>query len=84
LQSVAAVSNTSVWAVGYYTSPSSGLLEPWLVQWTGTASTGAAPDLGTSATLWGVAATSTGNLWAVGYTAPPGAGNGTLALRGTP
>jgi hypothetical protein len=82
-EGIAVGPNGDVWAVGYYTSPSSGLLEPWLVQWTGTASTGAAPDLGTSATLWGVAATSGGNLWAVGYTAPPSGGNATLALRGS-
>jgi hypothetical protein len=85
LQAVAAVSDTSVWAVGYYDSPSSGLLEPLLVHWTAPGSLSLAapsPDLGTSATLWGVTAASGGSLWAVGYTAPPGAPNGTLALRG--
>jgi hypothetical protein len=89
LQGVAAVSSTSVWAVGYYSSPSSGLYEPLLVHWTGNGDAGTlvvhhpSPDLGMSATAWGVSATPTGNLWAVGYTAPPSAGNATLILRGT-
>jgi hypothetical protein len=34
LLSVAAVSSSSVWSVGYYNSPSSGLYEPLLVHWT--------------------------------------------------
>ena len=88
LQGVAAVSSTSVWAVGYYASPSSGLHEPLLVHWSATSpgTVGLAepsPPLTTSATLWGVAATSAGNLWAVGDATPPGAGNTTLVLKGT-
>jgi len=89
LQSVTAVSSTSVWSVGYYYSPSSGLHEPLLVHWMANGGAGTfaihhpSPDLGVSATLWGVSATPTGNIWAVGYTAPPSAGNATLILRGT-
>jgi hypothetical protein len=89
LQSVAAVSPTSVWSVGYYSSPSSGLHEPLLVHWTGNGGDGTlaihhpSPALGVSAILWGVSATSAGELWAAGYTAPPGAGNATLVLKGT-
>jgi hypothetical protein len=89
LQSVAAVSPTSVWSVGYYYSPSSGLHEPLLVQWIRNADDGTlvlhhpSPALGVPATLWGVSATPGGDLWAAGYTAPPGAGNATLTLRGT-
>jgi hypothetical protein len=89
LLSVAAVSSTSVWSVGYYNSPSSGLYEPLLVHWT--ANGGAwtlavshpSPALTVSALASGVSATSAGNLWAVGYTAPPSGGNATLILKGT-
>jgi hypothetical protein len=89
LQAVAAVSSTSVWAVGYYSSPSTGLHEPLLVHWTGNGGAGTlgihhpSPELGVSAIVLGVSATSAGNLWAVGYTAPPSAGNATLVLKGT-
>ena len=88
LQAVAAVSSTSVWAVGYYASPSSGLYEPLLVHWTGNGGAGTlanhhpSPDLGVSAVVVGVSARSDGNLWAAGYTAPPSAGNATLILKG--
>jgi hypothetical protein len=89
LQAVAAVSSTSVWSVGYYSSPSTGLYEPLLVHWTGNGGAGTlgihhpSPKLGVSAIVLGVSATSAGNLWAVGYTAPPSAGNATLILKGT-
>jgi hypothetical protein len=89
LQSVAAVSSTSVWAVGYYASPSSGLHEPLLVHWTANGGAGSlsihhpSPELGVSAIMGGVSATIAGNLWAVGYTAPPSSGNATLTLKGT-
>jgi len=89
LQAVAAVSSTSVWSVGYYSSPSTGLYEPLLVHWTGNGGAGTlgihhpSPELGVSAIVLGVSATSAGNLWAVGYTAPPSAGNATLILKGT-
>src|SRR5262245_61251861 len=85
LLSVAAVSSASVWAVGYYASPSSGLHEPLLVRWTptGGADAVAHPELGVESTLWGVSATAAGSLWAVGYTAPPSGGNATLILKGT-
>ena len=89
LLSVAAVSSTSVWSVGYYSSPSSGLYEPLLVHWTGNGGAGTlatssiSPALTVSALASGVSATSAGNLWAVGYTAPPSAGNATLILKGT-
>jgi hypothetical protein len=89
LLSVAAVSSTSVWSVGYYSSPSSGLYEPLLVHWTGTGGAGTfavshpSPALTVSALASGVSATSAGNLWAVGYTAPPSGGNATLILKGT-
>jgi len=89
LLSVAAVSSTSVWSVGYYSSPSSGLYEPLLVHWTGNDATGTlavshpSPALTVSALVSGVSATSAGNLWAAGYSAPPSSGNATLILRGT-
>jgi hypothetical protein len=89
LQAVAAVSSTSVWAVGYYYSPTSGLYEPLLVHWTGNGGAGTlalshpSPSLGVSAILTGVSASATGDLWSVGYTAPPSGGNATLTLRGT-
>jgi hypothetical protein len=86
LLSVAAVSSTSIWAVGYYNSPSSGLYEPLLVHWmgNGTITTSQiSPALTVSGLASGVSATSTGDLWAAGYTAPPSAGNATLTLRGT-
>jgi hypothetical protein len=85
LLAVAAVSSSSVWSVGYYTSPSTGLYEPLLVQWTGSTLLNhhPSPDLTTSAIAQGVAARPTGALWAVGYTAPPSGGNTTLILKGT-
>ena len=75
LLSVAAVSSTSVWSVGYYNSPSTGLYEPLLVHWMGTGGAGTfalshpSPALTVSALASGVSATSAGNLWVVGYTA---------------
>jgi hypothetical protein len=89
LLSVAAVSSTSVWSVGYYSSPSSGLYEPLLVHWTANGGAGTlavshpSPALTVSALVSGVSATSAGNLWAAGYSAPPSSGNATLILRGT-
>ena len=89
LLSVAAVSSASVWSVGYYNSPSSGLYEPLLVHWTGTGGAGTlataqlSPPLTVSGLASGVTASSAGNLWAAGYTSPPGAGNATLILKGT-
>ena len=89
LLSVAAVSSTSVWSVGYYSSPSSGLYEPLLVHWTGNGGAGTlatssiSPALTVSALASGVSATSAGSLWAVGYSAPPSARNATLILKGT-
>jgi hypothetical protein len=89
LLSVAAVSGASVWSVGYYNSPSSGLYEPLLVHWTGTGGAGTlataqlSPALTVSGLAAGVTATPAGNLWAAGYTSPPGAGNATLILKGT-
>jgi hypothetical protein len=89
LLSVAAVSSTSVWSVGYYNSPSSGLYEPLLVHWTGNGGAGTlavshpSPALTVSALASGVSATPTGNLWAAGYTSPPSGGNATLILKGT-
>jgi hypothetical protein len=89
LLSVAAVSGTSVWAVGYYNSPSSGLYEPLLVHWTANGGAGTlataepSPALTVSGLAAGVAASPAGTLWAAGYTSPPGAGNATLILKGT-
>jgi hypothetical protein len=89
LLSVAAVSSTSLWSVGYYNSPSSGLYEPLLVHWTANGGAGTlavsqpSPALTVSALASGVSATSAGNLWAAGYTAPPSSGNATLILKGT-
>jgi hypothetical protein len=84
LSSVTAASSSDVWAVGYYSSPSTGLYDPLLVRATGTvATTHQEPALGMSATAWGVSATPGGTIWAVGYTSPPSGGNATLTLRGT-
>jgi hypothetical protein len=89
LLSVAAVSSTSVWSVGYYNSPSSGLYEPLLVYWTANGGVGTlavshpSPALTVSALASGVSANSAGNLWAAGYTSPPSGGNATLILKGT-
>jgi hypothetical protein len=89
LLSVAAVSSTSVWSVGYYSSPSSGLYEPLLVHWMANGGAGTlavshpSPALTVSALASGVSATSAGNLWAAGYTSPPSGGNATLILKGT-
>jgi hypothetical protein len=86
LLSVAAVSPASIWAVGYYNSPTSGLYEPLLVHWMGNgtiATSQVSPALTVSGLVSGVTATATGDLWAAGYTAPPSAGNATLILRGT-
>jgi hypothetical protein len=89
LLSVAAVSSSSVWSVGYYHSPSSGLYEPLLVHWTANGGAGTlaishpSPALTVSALASGVSATSAGNLWAVGYASPPSGGDATLILKGT-
>jgi hypothetical protein len=84
LLSVTAASSASVWAVGYYSSPSTGLYDPLLVEGTAAgATTHQEPALGMSATAWGVSATPGGTVWAVGYTSPPSGGNATLILRGT-
>jgi hypothetical protein len=84
LLSVTAASSSAVWAVGYYSSPSTGLYDPLLVEGTTAgATTHEEPALGMSATTWGVSATPGGTVWAVGYTSPPSGGNGTLILRGT-
>jgi hypothetical protein len=89
LLSVTAVSPTSVWSVGYYSSPSSDLYEPLLVHWTGNSGAGTlatstiSPALMVSALASGVSASPAGNLWTAGYTSPPSAGNATLILKGT-
>jgi hypothetical protein len=89
LLSVAAVSSTSIWSVGYYNSPSSGLYEPLLVHWTGNggaetlAVSHPSPALTVSALASGVSASSAGSLWAAGYTSPPSGGDATLILKGT-
>jgi hypothetical protein len=84
LLSVTAASSTTVWAVGYYSSPSTGLYDPIEVQGTASgATTQHQPELGMSATAWGVSAAPDGTVWAVGYTSPPSGGNATLILRGT-
>ena len=86
LLSVAAVSSGSLYATGYYSSPSSGLYEPLLVHWTDTnggtfALDHPSPALTVSATAQGVSASPTGSLWAVGYTLS--GANTTFTLRGT-
>ena len=86
LLSVAAVSSHSLYATGYYSSPSSGMYEPLLVHWTdandGTfALDHPSPALAVSATAQGVSASPTGSLWAVGYTLS--GANTTFILRGT-
>jgi len=88
LQSVAAVSGTSVWTVGYYYSSGQGIHQPLLMQWTANGGAGTlrayepAPPLGVAATAWGVAAMTSGTVWAVGYQSTS-SGDRTLALRGT-
>jgi hypothetical protein len=86
LLSVAAVSSHSLYATGYYSSPSSGMYEPLVVHWTdandGTfALDHPSPALAVSATAQGVSASPTGGLWAVGYTLS--GANTTFILRGT-
>jgi hypothetical protein len=88
LQSVVAVSATSVWTVGYYYASGQGIHQPLLMQWTANGGAGTlrayepAPALGVAATAWGVAATPSGTVWAVGYQSTS-SGDRTLALRGT-
>jgi hypothetical protein len=88
LHSVAAVSASSVWAVGYYYAESSGLHQPLLVHWTSNGGAGVltthdvTPAIGGPATPWGVSATPTGRLWAVGNRSTT-MGDRTLVLRGT-
>jgi hypothetical protein len=88
LQSVTAVSSSSVWAVGYYYSSTSGLYQPLLVHWSANGGAGTltthevSPPLSTSATAWGVTSNAGGTLWASGYQSTTG-GDRTLILRGT-
>jgi hypothetical protein len=88
LQSVAAVSSSCVWAVGYYNDSASGLYQPLLVHWTAGSGNGVltrhevSPPLGVSAATWGVTANASGILWAAGYQSTTG-GDRTLILRGT-
>jgi hypothetical protein len=72
LLSVTAVSASSVWAVGYYASPTDGI-EPLIEHWDGTRwSVNPTPATGTPASLGGVAAAGgSGTVWAVGGTQPP-------------
>jgi hypothetical protein len=84
LLSLAAVSPTSVWAVGYYNSPTSGTYEPLLLHATGsTVTKNPNPPIADPALLSGASALSGGTVWAVGYTTPPSAGNQTLSMRTT-
>jgi hypothetical protein len=84
LLAVAAVSASSIWGIGYYNSPTSGLIEPLLLHWNGSAVTkDPAPDLTTSAILFGASASPGGTVWAVGYSSPPGAGDRTFTMRTT-
>jgi hypothetical protein len=88
LLSVAVVSSSSVWSVGYYSSPSGGLHEPLLMHWTGNGGAGIlavshpSPALTVSALASGVSATSAGSLGGR-HTAPPSSRNATLILKGT-
>ena len=88
LQSVAAVSDTNVWMVGYYLDETSGPYQPLLMRWVSGTGNGTlttydvSPPLTAPSTAWGVAATATGRLWAVGYQSTSG-GDRTLILRGT-
>lgn len=84
LLSLAAVSPASVWAVGYYYSPTSGTHEPLLLHAAGgTLTKNPSPNIADPALLTGVSALSGGTVWAVGYTSPPSAGNRTLSIRTT-
>jgi hypothetical protein len=81
---VTAVSASSVWGIGYYSSPTSGLIEPLLLQWNGSAvAKNPAPDLTASTVLFGASASPGGTVWAVGYSSPPSAGDRTLTMRTT-
>ena len=84
LLSVAAVSASSLWGIGYYNSPTSGLTEPLLLHWDGSSVVkNPAPDLAESAVLFGASASPGGTVWAVGYSSPPSAGERTLTMRTT-
>jgi hypothetical protein len=84
LLSVAAVSASGVWAVGYYYSPTSGIHEPLLLHAVGsTVTRDPGPNIADPAFLWGTAALSDGTVWAVGYASPAGAGDRTLSMRTT-
>jgi hypothetical protein len=81
---VTAVSASSIWGIGYYNSPTSGLVEPLLLHWDGsTVAKNPAPDLTASAILFGASASPGGTVWAVGYSSPPSAGDRTLTMRTT-
>jgi hypothetical protein len=84
LHAIAAVSPASLWAVGYYHSPTSGLDEPLLLHAVGsTVTKDPGPTIADPATLWGAAALSDGTVWEVGYATPAGSGDRTLSLRAT-
>ncbi|HJT59784.1 MAG TPA: hypothetical protein VJ761_24960 [Ktedonobacteraceae bacterium] len=66
LLSVAAISSSDAWAVGYYAG-SNGNDQTLAEHWDGTAwSVVSSPNQGMSATLNGVAAIASDNVWAVG------------------
>jgi len=84
LHGLAAVSATSLWAVGYYYSPSAQQHEPLLMHWDGARLTvNPGPETGTPSTLWGVSALANGTVWAVGYNSVPGSADTTLTMRTT-
>jgi hypothetical protein len=79
-----AVSASSIWGIGYYNSPKSGLIEPLLLHWDGSSvAKNPAPDLAESAVLFGASANPAGTVWAVGYSSPPSLGDRTLTMRTT-
>ncbi len=76
LSSVAAISTTNMWAVGYYTDPSTSTNQALTEQWNGTSWTVVpAAQLATANVLTGVVTIpKSTNLWAVGYTTDPSTG----------
>ena len=67
LNSVAAVSASNIWTVGYYIN-SGGNAQTLIEHWNGTNwQVVSSPNVGTYNYLYGVAAVSSTNIWAVGY-----------------
>ncbi len=76
LYSLAAVSASNIWSVGYLTN---GIVETLIEHWNGTSwSVVPSPNFGFSDSLHGVAAVSSGDIWAVGDYSNSGSGGQTM------